>query len=219
MEGKSVKIYTDNQGVPAIIQKGSMKSDLHTLSIEVYNLCSQKNIDLQVQWIPRELNTEADEISREIDCDDWGVSDTFFAFLESLWGPHSVDRFADNFNSKSHRFNSKYWCVNTEQVDAFSVSWQDENNWVVPPIPLVVQAIKHIRLSQALATLVVPYWPSAFFWPMLFSKNSYMASMVVGTKLFRDPRGIFIEGRNRRAIFGTERFTSGVICIRLDGRI
>ena len=94
-------------------------------------------ISLQVQWIPREDNAEADALSREIDLDDWGVSQDFFNEIDRIWGPHTVDRFADNSNAKLSRFNSKFWCAGTSQVDAFSVSWQMENNWLVPPISLI----------------------------------------------------------------------------------
>lgn len=51
---------------------------------------------------------EADLISREIDLDDWIVSDRFFKFIDNLWGPHSVDHFADKINCKFPKFNSTY---------------------------------------------------------------------------------------------------------------
>ena len=59
-----------------------------------------------------------------------GVSQIFFKFMDSFWGPHLLDRFADDHNAKLKTFNSKYWCPNsnTSQVDAFAVSWQGENN-------------------------------------------------------------------------------------------
>ncbi|XP_072014262.1 uncharacterized protein [Amphiura filiformis] len=99
LQGKCVKVFSDNMGVAAVIKKGSMKLDLHTLSIDIASFCREENIDLHVQWVPREENTLADSLSREIDFDDWGVSQSFFNFMDSLWGPHSVDRFADNQNA------------------------------------------------------------------------------------------------------------------------
>ena len=170
--GKCVKLFTDNQGVPSVIQKGSMKADLQQLSIEIFDMCGRHNIDLHVQWIPRDLNQVADNLSREVDCDDWGISVDYFQYLDNLWGPHTVDRFADNYNTKTVRFNSKYCCVNSECVDAFSVSWADENNWLVPPVGVIVQVVKHIRASRAIGTLVIPNWPSSAFWPVIFSRNS-----------------------------------------------
>ena len=63
----------------------------------------------------------------------------FFLTLDALWGPHSVDRFANDQNTKLSRFNSLFWTSNCEAVDAFSQNWVDENNWLVPPIFLFQQ--------------------------------------------------------------------------------
>ena len=217
IENKCVKVYTDNKGVEAILQKGSMKLELQNLSVQIAAFCRAFRIKLQVQWVPRDENSEADALSREIDFDDWGVSHEFFSFMNQLWGPYSVDRFADNFNANLPIFNSKYWCPNTSHVDAFSVSWRYENNWLVPPITLIGRAVKHVRASSARATLVVPDWPSAPFWPLLFSKGSSLSRIVVQVIKFSDPRFIFVQGRNHRSIFGSTEFKNEVLCVRLDG--
>ena len=54
----------------------------------------RNGIDLLVDWIPSSLNENDDAISRIVDFDDWGVSFEFFRLVDSIWGPHSVDRFA-----------------------------------------------------------------------------------------------------------------------------
>jgi hypothetical protein len=98
--------------------------------------------------------------------------------MDKLWGPHTVDRFADNFNSKLDKFISKFWCSGSSHVDAFSISWEGDNNWIVPPISLVPRVIKHLQVSRAQGTLVIPDWPYAPFWPMLFGRNSQWAGIV-----------------------------------------
>ena len=170
-------------------------------------------------WVPKEVNAFADALSREVDFDDWGVSQIFFKFMDSLWSPHSVDRFADDHNAKLKTFNSKYWCSNTSQVDAFAVSWQGENNWLVPPIDLVGQAVKHLKACKAQATLVISYWPSAAFWPILFSSDSTVVSVVEKVFRFSDPSFIYVQRRNKNSVFGSDRFTSEVLCVRLNGRL
>ena len=89
---------------------------------------------LVVQWVPRELNRYADYLSDIVDHDDWQTSFSFFRYLEKRLGPHTVDRFASSSNTKLRRFNSKYLCPNTEQVNAFSISWTLETNYLVPPV-------------------------------------------------------------------------------------
>ena len=55
--------------------------------------------------------------------------ESFLYFIDLMWRPHTVDRFANHYNRKIVRFNSLLWVPGTEKVDAFSVNWANENNW------------------------------------------------------------------------------------------
>lgn len=55
----------------------------------------ENRIKLEIQWIPRTENEKADQISRIVDTDDWQITEEFFAGIESLWGPNSVDAMAN----------------------------------------------------------------------------------------------------------------------------
>ena len=70
LSGKLVKIYTDNQNVTNIIRKGNMKSDLQEIALNVFHLCLEYTILLEVECLPRDENTEADELSKIFDFDD-----------------------------------------------------------------------------------------------------------------------------------------------------
>jgi hypothetical protein len=50
----------------------------------------------------------------------WGVTCEFFEFIDNMWGPHTIDRFANSGNTKVRRFNSRYWNPSSESVDAFT---------------------------------------------------------------------------------------------------
>ena len=52
-------------------------------------------IHLEVQWLPRTDLEKADYISRFIDIDDWQISNDCFYTIETLWGIHTVDCFAN----------------------------------------------------------------------------------------------------------------------------
>ena len=51
-----------------------------------------------------------------------------FQELDAGWGPHNINRFADEYNSQLKRFNSCYWSLGTEAVDTFTCDWERENN-------------------------------------------------------------------------------------------
>ena len=52
---------------------------------------------------PRTENERADYIGRLIDFDDWQITSEFFLRLEELWGPHTVDCFANFLYSETSK--------------------------------------------------------------------------------------------------------------------
>ena len=76
------------------MQIGSMHFDLHLLASDVFFFCYNYGINLEVDWVPRSLNDKADYLSKIVDFDDWEVVPEIFQFLDSRWGPHTVDCFA-----------------------------------------------------------------------------------------------------------------------------
>ena len=146
-----VRWFTDNQNVAHILQVGSRKPDLHAIALKVFDMAVQYQIRLEPEWVPRELNVRADLLSRVVDLDDWYLNPAVFSWLDSLWGPHTVDRFADHNNSQLVRFNSRCWSPGAEAVDAFTVNWSAENNWWCPPIALVSRAIAHAHCAVPVA--------------------------------------------------------------------
>ena len=85
----------------------------------------------------------------------------FFQNISEIWGKLTIDRFANNDNIKTEKFNSKYCCSGTSNVNAFTVSWSGRNNCLVPPIYLIPRVIAHIKRSSSKGVLVLPYWLSA----------------------------------------------------------
>ena len=47
----------------------------------------------------------------------------FFNHVDCIWGPHSVDRFANSHSRKLPRFLSQYWNPDSKGVDAFCYDW------------------------------------------------------------------------------------------------
>ena len=159
--------HTDNYAASLIVKNGSRKPELQRLSEIIFDTCQKANIQLEIKWIPRECITFVDGLSKQPDGDDWETTQEFFAFLNNIWGPFTIDRFADNINSNLSRFNSKFHCPGTEGVDAFSTSWEAENNYLVPPVYLIPRLLEHMKTSRAAGVLVLPYWSSAVFWPLI----------------------------------------------------
>ena len=196
-----------------IVEVGSMKEELQSLALHIFTMCVLNSIRLEVEWIPRSANDRADFLSKIVDYHDWRVRRKYFLLAENKWGPHSVDTFANHENAQLPRFNSRFWCPGTEAVDAFSVPWANENNWVVPPIFLISKVLNHIAASGARGTLVVPAWPSAAFWPMIYTTMVFQAYSPI---LSRYPSVLrFFELRNyKNALLGSPNCRSRVLFLR-----
>lgn len=94
LSGKTVRHRMDNINVENILKVGSPNPRLHAEAVAIYTLCGQHSICLEPGWIPQELNTEADSLSRRVDYDDYMLNPDIFAAVDILWGTHTIDRFS-----------------------------------------------------------------------------------------------------------------------------
>ena len=215
---KSLKWYTDNQGVTTVVKKGSMKLDLHVCALEIFEVCLRNNIQLSVDWVPREQNKEADSLSRVEDPDDWGIDIRIFSAFNKSHGPFTVDVFASNITKQLPKFYSKYWCEGSAGVDAFAYSWKSENCWLVPPPGLIPRTLAHMKFSNAKGILVAPRWQSAVFWPLLHSGSSWNN----GISLVHDynrPSNFFKSCIYGNDVFSEKPFAGTIMILKIDFQV
>ena len=101
-----------------------------------------------MEWIPRTLNQRADYYSKIVDFEDWCFSSDYFCNVASRWGYFTVDCFVSYVNAKLPRFYLRFYNPNTLRVDDLSHGWEGENCWLVPPVFLITQVIKHLKLCK-----------------------------------------------------------------------
>ena len=201
LKHKRVKVFTDNQGAARIVAVGSSKSHLQALAMDIFNLCLANSIVLEAQWIPRSLNERADLLSRFIDKDDWSINPSVFRLVDAKWGPHSIDRFSSYYNAQLPRFNSKFASPGCSGVDALAQDWRDENNWVCPPVGAIVPSVRALSSCSGYGTLIVPQWPSAYFWPFLRESSSQFKSFVTGVFELPCIEDLLLEGPGQQQIY------------------
>jgi hypothetical protein len=180
LRGRRVHLVTDSQNAVAVTDHGSTKPHMQALALEIFWLCRSLDVQLHVTWIPRELNTVADFFSKLPDGNDWQLNPLWFRVLDAKWGPHAVDRFATHLNKLCARFNSLYFCPGCEGVNAFAQDWRNTNNWCNPPFHLLGRVWHLLAAQRAVATLIVPVWPAAVWWPLFNPSPGRFAQAVVG---------------------------------------
>ena len=214
IERKKIKVYSDNKNVKSILMKGSKKPDLQSLALKVNEFCDKREITLNPEWLPRNLNEKADFLSKSAPADDWSISNWVFDHFSRAWGQHDVDRFSSNLNNKCHIFNSKHWVPGTYAVDAFNQNWHGVRNWMVPPPSLGSKTLKKIVKETAEGTLVLPEWRSAPFWHLLLSSNGSFKSFIAAYETL--PRSnIITTGRCKKGIFTNNPLMFNMIAFKI----
>jgi len=157
---------------------------------------------LRTVWIPRAINFVADIISKIVDYEDYSVTDEFFHLAQQLSGYiPNMDRFANNWNAKCLTFNSLSYCVGSSGVDAFAYNWgPPTKNWLFPPPRLVGRTLLHLQKCKGEGLLLVPFWKSAAFYPLLTD----LPKSIVKGKWSLHGGGIFKRGADAASCFGPD---------------
>jgi hypothetical protein len=137
--------------------------------------------------------------------------------LDQLWGRHTVDRFATDYNTKSKIFNSKYWCQYTEAIDSFTQNWFGENNWFVPPSSVICKVIRKFSHDKANGTLVVPLWSSAAYWVLLHDNLGNLRKFITDKQHLIYIHSVIVPGRGNNGVLGKfMKFTMAAFKIRFE---
>lgn len=167
--GKRVQVLTDNISAMAYINHmGGPSQSLSKLARAIWSEAYSSGIWLESAHIAGHANTEADFWSRSPDKHNWKMHPRLFQFIDRLWGPHTVDRFANCQNTQLRRFNSRYWEPLSEGVDALAQrNWGMENNFVNPPFCLMSRVLNLIVQQKAFATVIAPLWKAQHWFQTL----------------------------------------------------
>ena len=185
----------------ALLRFRSARLDLQQIALQIFQTCIRNKIELDVQWVPRDCNEQADLLSRFVDKDDWAVNARIFRIIDAKWGPHTIDRFASYYNSQLPRFNSEHASPRSSGVDSFAQDWSNDNNWLCPPVNLIVQTIRKLQSCNGIGTLIIPEWPSSLFWPYLHSSDLVFRSYVKAVFCLPKLHDLLIEGPGQRAVY------------------
>ena len=195
-----------------------MKCHLQDIALDICKQCLNYNLSLDVEWIPRTENERADFINRIVDFDDWGtgISEDLFLYVDSLWGPHQIDWFANDDNHKLPVFYSRYWNVKSIGIDAFNVDWGGINGLFVPPVCLLFKVLQYMKQCRAYGTVVLPMWKWASFWPMICPAGDGFIKEVVGVSDLPTNKHNYISGKGKQSVFGNIDIPFRMLALRLN---
>ena len=148
VQGKVVLIATDNTTVVAYINKeGGMRSgSLCALLWRLLCWCSLNQIVLKARHIPGRLNVIADKLSRQrqVIQTEWSLHQETFDLLCQTWHYPRVDMFATRYNCKLVQFVSPIPDPKAWSVDALTLSWEDLDMYLFPPVSLMGKVVSKL---------------------------------------------------------------------------
>lgn len=162
VRGKVVELLSDNITAVAYVKyKGGPCADLTQVAKAIWATALDIGASLVCRHIAGKDNVMADLLSRTPDKHDWMLHPQLFKFIDHMWGPHTVDRFASLKSTQLQRFNSRFFEAGSEGVDALAQqNWGHENNWVNPPFCLLTSVLDIVKRQGATATVIAPRWPA-----------------------------------------------------------
>lgn len=136
---KHIQIVSDNISTVAHLNHlGGPCYDLNQIAAGIWDLALQHNVTISAKHIPSQLNCVPDRLSRLNPLYEWQLHPGLFNLLDSVWGPHEVDRFATMANTQLPVYNSSFLDPYTSGVDALAQQdWTSLNNFVNAPFRLL----------------------------------------------------------------------------------
>jgi hypothetical protein len=151
----------DAMNLLGIVNRGSPSLALNNLAREVFLLCLSHKITNLVEWVPREINAFADDISKWLIPDDHSISRPYFNMLDHKRGPHTCETFSTNENNRRSKLYSLHRYRGTSRVNGFDFDWSFDNCWMHAPFRLIGNIWRKLKEQGARATIIVPLWISA----------------------------------------------------------
>lgn len=136
------QMVTDSQNTARIIETWSWICT--GLLLKFFSFA--RNTVFVWKWIPQTENEKADYISHLLDLNDRQITHHHFLSLEELWGPHTVDCFANYYAAKLARFFSHFWNPCASGIYFFNQELSCKNSSVVPLVSLVAQISHYLNL-------------------------------------------------------------------------
>ena len=145
---------------------------------------------LTVEYLPSELNKEADFQSRHVeDRSDWKLNPSVFRSICEILGTPSIDLFASRVSFQLMPYMSlkhDHLCL---AVDAFQQDWSDHSPYAFPPFNLVGRVLVKAKKHKIDMVLIASVWVSQPWYPKLLSMLAAEPILLeMKTSILKSPR-------------------------------
>ena len=163
-----VRVQSDNSTAVYYINRGAGRAERMTrAATALWRDLERWGVTLSAEYLPGELNVEADALSRRpLAQDDWVLRWAAFMRLKRQFGTMTVDAFAEDFNRKLRRFASQTPHPKSVGASGLLLDFREERAYCFPPPRLIPRLLAVLLQQRASAVVVVPHRPGAAWWPL-----------------------------------------------------
>lgn len=183
LSGQVVLHRTDNMCTYCVVKNGgSQRSERLTHVVRrILIFCLAYDITLSSQYVGAAviIRSGADALSRVDDVSDCSLNPGVFRRLWYAFGPFHVDRFASANSVQPHPHTGAdlpYFSMFADSrcmgIDGLTADWRGVTNYAFPPVSLVGPMLRLLHEQGASALVIVPAWPSQWWWPILQSMGT-----------------------------------------------
>ena len=169
--GKHVKILIDNTCAVSVLNNmGTCHNEkCNDIATKIWGLCEENNMWLTAAHIPGAQNITADYESRNFNMDiEWMLNPKILTqALQGISFSPTIDMFASRLNKQFPQYVSYRSDPFALHIDAFTISWADKQFYCFPPFSCVLKVIRKVINDKGRGILVIPYWPTQLWFPLL----------------------------------------------------
>ena len=206
------QLFLDNMTAIKYLSKmGGRKERLNALTKEIWLWCLDRNIYISAFHIPGDLNTRADNLSRQkLNLDmEWTLRKDVFVRIMDLYGPCDIDLFASSDNHQLPQYVSYLPDPKAVAVNAFSLLWTNLFPFIFCPFSVINSVLQKLEQDQAEAVMVAPSFTTQPWFPRLLQQVS--APPVLLPKV-----GTILLHPNNKSSHPLQKMTLGVF--RVSGK-
>ena len=139
------------------------------LAQETWEYCIGKQTWISAERIPGREHSKADFMLLVFnEKTEWSLSPAIFLKIMECYSLQVETDFLKTYcNKKIPRYVSWHPETFSYAVDSLTLNWQNLNFYAFPPFSLIVKLISKIIREQALGIMIIPYWPTQNWFPLM----------------------------------------------------
>lgn len=190
---KHVLLQSDNKVAIAYINNmgGTKSKKLINLASQIWQWCLEREITLTGEYLPGDMNIEADWESRHFkDKSSWKLDPEIFIHLMKIIGPCTVDLFADRTNAQLNKYFSWKEDPHAQALDAMLQTWRDIMGYAFPPFCMITPCLAKVREEKCQIVIVTPTWQTQPWYPLLLQMSiDFPVLIPMGSRTLTSPQG------------------------------